>query len=76
MLGGQPWAEDRLLSLVAAYQSVTDWHTRRPPQPADIGPGDGSAGSFPDAPARAARRAPSPGERGRTTVWEVMAEGE
>ena len=35
MLGGQHWAEDRLLSLVAAYQSVTDWHLRRPPDPVD-----------------------------------------
>jgi Asp-tRNA(Asn)/Glu-tRNA(Gln) amidotransferase A subunit family amidase len=33
ILGGQPFAEDRLLSVAAAYQSVTDWHHRRPPDP-------------------------------------------
>lgn len=33
ILGGQPFAEDRLLSLAAAYQSVTTWHHRRPPDP-------------------------------------------
>jgi Asp-tRNA(Asn)/Glu-tRNA(Gln) amidotransferase A subunit family amidase len=33
ILGGQPFAEDRLLSMVAAYQAVTNWHDRRPPDP-------------------------------------------
>lgn len=33
ILGGQPFAEDRLLSIAAAYQSVTDWHHRRPADP-------------------------------------------
>ena len=33
MLGGQPYAEDRLLSLAAVYQGVTDWHRRRAPDP-------------------------------------------
>ncbi|ROT31137.1 amidase [Micromonospora sp. HM5-17] len=32
-LGGLPYGEDRLLSVVAAYQAVTDWHWRRPPNP-------------------------------------------
>ncbi|MFF4875168.1 amidase [Micromonospora sp. NPDC000668] len=34
ILGGLPYAEDRLLSVVAAYQAVTDWHLRRPADPA------------------------------------------
>ncbi|MET8828484.1 amidase family protein [Streptomyces sp. NPDC004610] len=34
LLGGQPYEEDRLLEVVAAYQAVTDWHTRRPADPA------------------------------------------
>jgi Asp-tRNA(Asn)/Glu-tRNA(Gln) amidotransferase A subunit family amidase len=34
ILGGLPYAEDRLLAVVAAYQAVTDWHLRRPPDPA------------------------------------------
>lgn len=34
IFGGQPFAEDRLLSLVGAYQAVTDWHQRRPADPA------------------------------------------
>lgn len=33
ILGGQPYAEDRLLEVVAGYQDVTDWHRRRPPLP-------------------------------------------
>jgi Asp-tRNA(Asn)/Glu-tRNA(Gln) amidotransferase A subunit family amidase len=33
MLGGLPYAEDRLLSVAAAYQRVTDWHRRRPADP-------------------------------------------
>lgn len=33
ILGGMPYAEDRLLSLVAAFQDVTDFHLRRPPDP-------------------------------------------
>lgn len=34
IIGGQPYAEDRLLALVGAYQAVTDWHLRRPADPA------------------------------------------
>jgi Asp-tRNA(Asn)/Glu-tRNA(Gln) amidotransferase A subunit family amidase len=33
IFGGMPYAEDRLLSLVAAYQAVTDFHLQRPPDP-------------------------------------------
>ncbi|GGK64075.1 amidase [Sphaerisporangium melleum] len=33
ILGGSPYAEDRLLSVVAAYQAVSDWHWRRPADP-------------------------------------------
>ena len=33
ILGGTPYAEDRLLAVAAAYQAVTDWHLRRPPNP-------------------------------------------
>ncbi|TDC40667.1 amidase [Micromonospora sp. 15K316] len=33
ILGGLPYAEDRLLSVVAAYQATTDWHLRRPADP-------------------------------------------
>lgn len=38
ILGGQPFAEDRLLSVAAAYQAVTDWHHRRPADPAGTAP--------------------------------------
>lgn len=34
ILGGLPFAEDRLLSVAAAYQARTDWHRRRPADPA------------------------------------------
>jgi Asp-tRNA(Asn)/Glu-tRNA(Gln) amidotransferase A subunit family amidase len=33
ILGGQPYAEDRLLTVVAAYQALSDWHLRRPADP-------------------------------------------
>lgn len=33
ILGGLPYAEDRLLSVVTAYQATTDWHRRRPTDP-------------------------------------------
>ena len=33
IIGGRPYAEDRLLSLVGAYQAATDWHLRRPVDP-------------------------------------------
>lgn len=33
ILGGLPFAEDRLLSVAAAYQAVTNWHHRRPADP-------------------------------------------
>lgn len=38
ILGGQPYAEDSLLAVVAAYQAATDWHLRRPPDPAVAAP--------------------------------------
>lgn len=34
IFGGEPYTEERLLSLVAAYQAASDWHWRRPPDPA------------------------------------------
>jgi Asp-tRNA(Asn)/Glu-tRNA(Gln) amidotransferase A subunit family amidase len=37
ILGGQPYAEDRLLSVAAAYQAVTGWHRLRPPAPLAVG---------------------------------------
>ncbi|RIQ18936.1 amidase [Jiangella rhizosphaerae] len=33
ILGGRPYAEDRLLAVAAAYQALTDWHWRRPSDP-------------------------------------------
>ena len=50
LLGGLPFGEERLLSVAAAWQWATDWHTRRPPEPAwrqearVPGVGDGSRG--------------------------------
>jgi aspartyl-tRNA(Asn)/glutamyl-tRNA(Gln) amidotransferase subunit A len=64
ILGGLPYSEDRLLSVVAAYQEVTDWHWRRPANP-----------PAPAAGARAARgtvAAAEPDEsRGRLTADQV-----
>jgi Asp-tRNA(Asn)/Glu-tRNA(Gln) amidotransferase A subunit family amidase len=58
ILGGEPYAEDRLLSVVAAYQAVSDWHLRRPADP--------------QAPGATARSAAAP-DRGRLTAEEVAA---
>jgi hypothetical protein len=33
VLGGPPFAEQRILSVIAAYQALTDFHRRRPPDP-------------------------------------------
>lgn len=55
ILGGLPYAEDRLLSVVAAYQAVTDWHLRRPADP----------------PATAGARGAAPAEELRLTAEEV-----
>jgi Asp-tRNA(Asn)/Glu-tRNA(Gln) amidotransferase A subunit family amidase len=35
IIGGRPYDEVRLLSLVAAFQAVTDFHTQRPPEPTE-----------------------------------------
>ncbi|MET8908967.1 amidase [Micromonospora sp. NPDC004551] len=55
ILGGLPYAEDRLLSVVAAYQATTDWHLRRPADP----------------PAAARMRAEAPAEVLRLTAEQV-----
>jgi hypothetical protein len=36
ILGGKPFGEDRLLAVAAAYQALTDWHHRRPADPAGV----------------------------------------
>jgi hypothetical protein len=46
LLGGLPFGEERLLSLVAAYQADTDWHRRKP--------ADAAAGTGPGGPVEAA----------------------
>jgi Asp-tRNA(Asn)/Glu-tRNA(Gln) amidotransferase A subunit family amidase len=40
MFGGLPFGEERLLSLVAGYQAVTDWHRRRPADEPAMAPGN------------------------------------
>ncbi len=44
MFAGMPLAEDRLLSLVGAYQDVTTWHVQRPAEPS-VFPGMTSTGT-------------------------------
>lgn len=36
ILGAPPFAEDRLCSVVAAYQATTDHHLQRPPEPTTV----------------------------------------
>ncbi|MFC8846870.1 MULTISPECIES: amidase [unclassified Micromonospora] len=63
ILGGLPYGEDRLLSVAAAYQAVTDWHRRRPADPPAV----------PPAPAAAARGlAPAAAPALRLTAEEVV----
>jgi len=57
ILGGAPYEEDRLLSVVGAYQAVTDWHHLRPADPV--------------APAASARSLTAAGDRGRLTAEDV-----
>ena len=44
ILGGLPFGEERLLSVVAAYQATTDWHLMRPQNPVSPAQG-GRSGS-------------------------------
>ncbi|MGD2069485.1 MAG: amidase [Gemmatimonadota bacterium] len=67
LLGGHPYAEDRLLSVAAAYQSVTGWHRERPADP------EGGEGASRDGPDRGSR---SPRSRERIDVWDVMRDGQ
>jgi Asp-tRNA(Asn)/Glu-tRNA(Gln) amidotransferase A subunit family amidase len=62
MLGASPFGEERLLATVAAYQAVTDWHRRRPPEP--------------DLSAAAGTRPAPPPARGRVDIHHVMEHGE
>jgi Asp-tRNA(Asn)/Glu-tRNA(Gln) amidotransferase A subunit family amidase len=62
MFGALPFGEERLLAVVAAYQAVTDWHRRRPPEPDLSDPDDTRP-----APTRA---------RGRVDIHHVMEHGE
>jgi Asp-tRNA(Asn)/Glu-tRNA(Gln) amidotransferase A subunit family amidase len=50
ILGGQPYAEDRLLAVAAAYQAVTDWHLRRPADPPGEAPQPTSVDAGPTRP--------------------------
>jgi Asp-tRNA(Asn)/Glu-tRNA(Gln) amidotransferase A subunit family amidase len=80
ILGGTPYAEDRLLAVAAAYQAVTDWHLRRPDNPPGEAPEPIPVDSRPGRPggpsARAAGRigaAPADPARGVLTADEVVA---
>jgi Asp-tRNA(Asn)/Glu-tRNA(Gln) amidotransferase A subunit family amidase len=73
ILGGLPYGEDRLLSVVAAYQAGSDWHWRRPPNPpaAATAPGGmGTRSASPAAPGTLTPHAADP-SRGRLTAAEV-----
>jgi aspartyl-tRNA(Asn)/glutamyl-tRNA(Gln) amidotransferase subunit A len=52
ILGGRPYAEDRLLSVAAAYQALTDWHWERPADPAVAAAAGAGARSLATASAR------------------------
>ena len=77
LLGGLPWAEDRLLSLAAAWQAVTDWHRRRPPVLADL---DTSTGPSPADPPASGSGGEGPEDgrsrRDRLDVLDVWIQGQ
>jgi hypothetical protein len=75
ILGGQPYAEDRLLSIAAAYQAVSDWHLRRPPDPPGPAPTPTSVDDPPREPRqrRAIGKAPADPGRGQLTADESAA---
>ncbi|HET6530473.1 MAG TPA: hypothetical protein VFH03_07650 [Actinoplanes sp.] len=76
ILGGLPYAEDRLLSVAAAYQAITAWHLRRPADP----PGQAPPPTTPDGrPAavrtrtwRTATAVPPDPARGRLIAEDVV----
>lgn len=81
-MGALPYAEDRLLSVVTAFQAATDFHRRRPPEP------DRASGAGGVSPERARPPWGSPREvgpedggadslgRGRTGLEAVIRTGE
>lgn len=76
ILGGQPFGEERLLAVGAAYQALTEWHLRRPEDPAGTAPEPIGVGERPHETFRGRSRgrvAPSPPrpERGRLSADEV-----
>ena len=80
ILGGMPYAEDRLLAVAAAYQALTDWHHRRPanppgtaPEPIAIEPGKPARppGTGPRKLSGRVGPAPADPARGRLTAEEV-----
>lgn len=77
ILGGQPYAEDQLLAVAAAYQALTDWHLRRPPDPPGEAPPPTAVDADPDRPPfprRPSGRRPATGAdagRGRIEADEV-----
>jgi Asp-tRNA(Asn)/Glu-tRNA(Gln) amidotransferase A subunit family amidase len=76
ILGGLPYAEDRLLSIAAAYQASTDWHLRRPPNPPGVPPPTTAVDGRPPQAARGrdwrtATATPPDPARGRLTAEDV-----
>jgi Asp-tRNA(Asn)/Glu-tRNA(Gln) amidotransferase A subunit family amidase len=73
ILGGHPYGEERLLAVGAAYQAVTDWHFRRPPNPPGPAPAPIPAGTDHPRPRRQAviLGAPPEPERGIIEAHEI-----
>lgn len=83
LIGGKPFGEERLLSLVAGYQSVTEYHRARPADPVVDGPQGGSGDGPHQAGRTGARSAPGGARRPvvarppiRLTIDDVDRDGE
>lgn len=79
IIGGQPFGEDRLLAVAAAYQAMTEWHLRRPVDPADDNPPAptplperGKAPTYPRTTTGKRGAPPVRSERGRLSADDVM----
>ncbi|MDH3222994.1 MAG: amidase family protein, partial [Gemmatimonadota bacterium] len=75
LIGGRPFGEERLLSLVAGYQSVTEYHQTRPDDPT-VGDGTDMESPADASPGQGQRRRGGAQRPLRLRIHDVDLEGE